>query len=284
MTSAIDSRVQPVTRRVRIAACAAVTGLALLGTAVAASATPSPSALGPFRSSAMKRFLSHREGNITAAVDDLSTGQTFVYRPDVREDTASIVKASILATLLHRAQVARRSLTANQRRIARGMIEASDNNDATALWNEDDGSGGVGGFLRLAGLTQTTFDPGGAWGYTRTTPLDQVRLLRTLALPSRLLSRSAQEYQLGLMSHVIPFDYWGVPAGVPAGVHVAIKNGWLPVPGLGWQINSIGDVDGFGEHYLIAVMTNGNPSEGYGIDTIAGIARIVWARLVPDIL
>ena len=38
--------------------------------------------------------------------------------------------------------------------------------------------------------------------------------------------------------------------------------------------------------YLIAVMTNENPSEGYGIDTIEGISRLIWAdlrqRLAPS--
>jgi len=48
-----------------------------------------------------------------------------------------------------------------------------------------------------------------------------------------------------------------------------VKNGWLPVAG-GWQINSIGMVRGDHRAYLIAVMTNENPDEGYGIDTIEG--------------
>jgi beta-lactamase class A len=232
----------------------------------------------------MTPYLGHRRGNVTAAVDDLTTGQMFVYRPGVREDTASIIKVSILATLLHQKQIAGRSLTTTERHIAAGMIEASDNNDATALWNEDGGSHGVNRFLRRVGLTQTTFDPRGAWGYTRTTPLDQIKLLRNLALQSHLLNRSAQAFELRLMAHVIPFDYWGVPAGVPRRVPTAIKNGWLPIRRVGWQINSIGDITGYGEHYLIAVMTDDNPSEEYGIATIDHIARILWGRMAPVIL
>jgi len=262
----------------------AVAGLAILAASAGTAGASTGGGTGPFTSSAMRRFLASRHGNITAAVEDLTTGQEFVYRPGVREETASIIKASILATLLHRVQREGRWLTASERATARGMIEASDNDDATRLWNEDDGSEGVGGFLRAAGLTQTTFAGPGLWGLTRTTPTDQIRLLRTLALPNRLLGPSARSYEVGLMSHVIPMDYWGVSGGIPDGVPVALKNGWLPQPRIAWQINSIGEVRGGGELYLIAIMTNGNPTEGYGIRTISGISQIIWRELAPIIV
>jgi beta-lactamase class A len=267
--------------RMRVATCAAAACLVSLGAAAVPAGASAGSGTGVFGSAAMRRFLASRHGNITAAVDDLTTGQEFLYRPGVREETASIVKAAILATLLHRTQ--RRSLTASERATARGMIEASDNNDATRLWNEDGGSAGVGAFLRAAGLRQTTFAGPGLWGLTRTTPIDQIRLLRTIVLPNRLLRASARSYELGLMSHVIGMDYWGVSGGIPPGVPVALKDGWLPQPGIAWQINSIGEVRGNGEHYLIAVMTNGNGSERYGISTISGISRIIWRELAPII-
>ena len=264
-------------------ACAAGVGIVILAAAAGTAGASTGRATGAFASPTMRRFLASRHGNITAAVDDLTTGQEFVYRPGVREETASIIKASILATLLHRVQRHGHWLTAGERATARGMIEASDNNDATRLWNEDDGSAGVGGFLRAAGLTQTTFAGPGLWGLTRTTPADQILLLRTLALPNRLLRPASRSYEIGLMSHVIPMDYWGISGGIPTGVPVALKNGWLPQPRIAWQINSIGEVRGRGEQYLIAVMTNGNPSEGYGIGTIAGISRIIWRELAPII-
>jgi hypothetical protein len=54
-------------------------------------------------------------------------------------------------------------------------------------------------------------------------------------------------------------------------------------PGLGpegtasdWQINSIGWVSGGGRNYLMAVLTTGNPTEQYGIDTIDQLAVMVW--------
>jgi hypothetical protein len=40
-------------------------------------------------------------------------------------------------------------------------------------------------------------------------------------------------------------------------------------------------VDGDGRNYLIAVLTDGNPTEAYGIDTVNAISAIVWPSLTP---
>ena len=46
-------------------------------------------------------------------------------------------------------------------------------------------------------------------------------------------------------------------------------------------MNSIGRIKGDGRWYLIAVLTDDNSSEQYGIDTIQGISSIVWHGLTP---
>jgi len=163
------------------------------------------------------------------------------------------------------------------------MIEESDNDDATDLWDEVGGSQAVARFDAFAGLTDTTPNAAGYWGETTTRALDQVRLLEHLVLPNSLLDDAARGYELGLMENVVPYERWGVSAGVPAGVTVALKNGWVPIVDGNWQINSIGYVDGQGRAHIIAVLTNENLTEGYGIATIEGISRIVWSRLAPPV-
>ena len=236
----------------------------------------------PFATRAMRRFLDTRSGNVTAGVYNVATKTTFLFHPGDREQTASIVKANILALLLAQAQAHREPLDGDDLATAAGMIEASDNDDATDLWDEEGGAPAVAAFDARLHMTQTT--PNYAWGLTETTPRDQLRLLRHIALPNTVLHYAYRETELQLMEHVISFDYWGITAG-PARATVAVKNGWLPVAG-GWQINSIGMVRGNHRFYLIAVMTNENPSEGYGIDTIEGISRLIWAdlrqRLAPS--
>ncbi len=80
------------------------------------------------------------------------------------------------------------------------------------------------------------------------------------------------------MENVAPDQRWGVSGGVPAGVTVALKNGWLPLDDANtdWQVNSVGWVSGDGRDYLVAVFSTGNPTEQYGIDTINGLSSVIW--------
>ena len=228
----------------------------------------------PFTAS-LKRWLHHRTGDITAAVEDLHSRRTWVYRPGHPEHTASIVKVQILATLLHQEQ-SEGALSDEDQDLATGMIEQSSDDDATDLWNAVGGSSAVQAFDDDAGLHHTTTNV--AWGLTTTTPTDQLQLLRTVLFKNQLLTRASRAYEYGLMRRIIPFDTWGVTEGPDHHAKVAFKNGWLPYDG-SWQVNSIGSVRGDGRHYLIAVMTDGSPTESYGIDTIERISQNAWHDL-----
>ncbi len=221
-------------------------------------------------------YVDGRDGVVTAAVYDVATGQSYDLRPGVAEDEASMVKVDILGTLLSQLGDPP-ALPAATQSLATAMIEDSDNNAATALWNEDGGSAGVAVFNQRIGMRATDLSAC-CWGLSTTTPEDQLDLLRHIIIPNAVLDFSQRLYALGLMERVNPAQAWGISGGVPAGVTVALKNGWLPLNGNGdWQVNSIGWVDGDGRDYLIAVETTGNPSEGYGISTIEDIASHVWA-------
>ena len=236
-----------------------------------------PRILDPFAHHALRAWLSKRAGDVTAAVYDERDHRTWVYRPGHPQHTASIVKVDILATLLHEDQTDGGISDADQD-TATGMIEDSDNDDATDLWNDEGGSSAVQSFDDDARMGATAANV--AWGLTTTTPSDQLKLLKLVAAPNRLLSADSRDYALDLMHHISSGDTWGVTAGVPRTAEVAFKNGWLPYDG-SWQVNSIGDVQGHGRHYLIAVMTDGSATEGYGIATISGISRATWKSLAP---
>jgi beta-lactamase class A len=225
---------------------------------------------------ALVAALNGRAGLASAAVLNIHTGQLFQYRPGSVGITASIVKVQILGTLLLEAQRAGRGLTPAEQALAVPMIEQSDNNAASALYAAVGGPAAVSAFDRLAGLVSTA--PAAAWGLTTTTAADQVTLVDHLAVPNPVLSNASRAYELKLMEHVTPSQAWGVSAGVAVGVTVALKNGWLPFLNA-WTVNSIGWVNGDGRDYAIAVLTNNEPSEQYGIDTISEIASASFASL-----
>ena len=221
-------------------------------------------------------FVSTRIDNVTAAVYDINTGQSYNFRPGVVEHTASTVKVDILGTLLTQAQAQGRGLTVEEQSLAVPMIEDSLDSAADALWVRL-GPAAVGGFERAAGLTQTVPATDGIWGTTTTTALDRIAMIRTLVNPGSLLTDASRAYMLNLMEHITPSQDWGITGGVPAGVTVALKNGFAVING--WQINSFGWVNGQGRNYFIAILSDGNPTESYGIDTVNAISSIVWNAL-----
>jgi beta-lactamase class A len=233
-------------------------------------------------------FINSRGGQVTVALYDAKTNRTWVLNPQYKEDTASIVKVQIMGTLLY--QLHGQLPTGNEASLMQAMIEQSDNNAATALLAQAGGPHGVSKFDITAGLTGTTphsaalipGTPWPGWGLTTTTALDQVRLVKTFVFPNQLLPNAARLYGLRLMESVEAGQAWGVTGGVPAGTLVAVKNGWLPLQGSSdWQIDSIGWINGHGRNYVLAVLTNGNASESYGIQTIQTIAQTVYRELRP---
>jgi hypothetical protein len=96
-----------------------------------------------------------------------------------------------------------------------------------------------------------------------------------------VLTSPSQRYELELMSHVDADETWGVSAGPGADATVALKNGWLPLGSGGWQVNSIGYVNGDARNYVIAVLTDGG-TEANGIATIEELSGFIWRELAPS--
>jgi hypothetical protein len=235
----------------------------------------------------VSQYLAGRDGTVLAAVYDVRTGQSWRLGDGPAQDEASIVKVDILETLLNYSDGA--GLSADNQALAQQMIEDSDNDAATTLWYAAGGAAGLGPYNAKAGLTGTTPSlcvqctgfPWPGWGLTTTVPSDQITLLKRIIAPNPLLTSAERSYALSLLENVTPDQAWGVSGGVPAGVTVALKNGWLPLndDNTDWQINSEGWVSGDGRDYLIAVLTTGNPDEQYGIDTISELSSQVWSAL-----
>jgi len=212
-----------------------------------------------------------RSGYIAIRVEDVRTGVECRYNEGHRSHSASVIKATILAALLYWRQHTHTSLTNTEKHEATLMIEDSDNNAATYLWN-DVGHTRLNQFIKAAAMTETQLNSGGYWGLSGITARDELQLTRLLTEHNSVLTDSSRAYELNLMNHVVADERWGVPAGAPSGLTVYVKNGWLNDPVL-WVINSIGAIERHGRNYKMAILTYSNPSEQYGINTVQAIAE-----------
>ncbi len=274
-----------------VSAAAAFGGATYASTAAASTASAStasasictPSSL-PNRALAARlsrdilAALRTRTSAVALTVNDREKGVVCALRQNQHFDSASVVKVTILGALLRTAMEQHKYLTSTQVSLTTAMITRSDNNAASTLWARL-GRGNLQHFLTLAKMTQTRLGPGGYWGLTQITAHDEMTLLGLLTSTNSVLNAASRAYALGLMARVIPSQRWGVPAGTPAGVTVHVKNGWLPRATHGWRIHSIGSFSGRGRNYLIAVLTQDNPTMAYGVRTIENVAEVIHRDL-----
>jgi len=224
--------------------------------------------------------LSGRSSTVALRVYDKSEDLKCYLNTTTHFDSASVVKVTILGTLLREAETQHRHLTASEARLAWLMITQSDNDAASALWAHV-GRGRLEYFLGRAGMNQTQLGPDGYWGLTQITAHDELLQLQVLQYPNTVLNDASRSYALNLMAHVIPSQRWGVPAGAPSDLTVHVKNGWLPLATHGWRIHSIGCFTGHHRGYSIVVLTQDNPTMAYGITTIERAAEAIHRQLNP---
>ncbi|MHB1956124.1 MAG: serine hydrolase [Sulfobacillus sp.] len=225
------------------------------------------------------QYLATRQSIVSIDLYNSATHTTYVLNPGLRFDTASIIKVTIMATLLWDSQRDHMPLSEAAQQLMIPMIEDSSNQAATSLWFMAGGSHGIQAFLDAAGMGQTIPGRNGYWGLTTTSAADQIRLLRLLCYPNAILTSASQAYAANLMTHIVGFEDWGVSGGLPGNVTAALKNGWLPIGSEGWEINSIGHITGAGQNYIVCILSRNNPTEAYGIATIESLSQIIWQSL-----
>lgn len=239
------------------------------------------SELSPKLSALMGPIAAASSSSVDVAVYDHTTGQTAEYtNASGTYSTASIMKLSILEELLLQDQAAGTGITSDQLAEATPMIENSDNDAATALWQDVGAGATMQTFFNRIGATSTYVNPAGHWGLTQTTALDQLKVLNQYAYPtsSTLLSSDSIATITSLLSNVEPDQQWGVTAGTPASATVELKDGWLDESG-GWDVNSIGHVSGVGTDYTIAILSKGNASEQSGITLVKSLSQAAASLL-----
>ncbi|WP_329050668.1 class A beta-lactamase-related serine hydrolase [Streptomyces violaceus] len=279
-----------ISRRARVLAVAVGTGVLvpLIAAATpAAAATPTMTCTSAKAGLAAKlkkditAALATRKGTVAVGLYDRSTNTTCTLRASSAYDSASVVKVTVLATLLWDAKKTNRYLTDRENTLAKAMITKSDNAATSTLWKQL-GMTKIKGFLSAAGMTQTKPGANGYWGLTQITVTDEQKLLKLLTAKNAVLSDNSRAYILKLMGQVVSSQRWGTPYGVPSGVTVAVKNGWLQRSTNGWRVHSVGAFKGGGHDYVMTVLTHGNSTMNYGIATIQAVAKVIHKDLAAS--
>ncbi|MFB6844809.1 serine hydrolase [Streptomyces sp. NPDC056373] len=279
-----------ISRRARVLAAAVGTGVLVPLVAAATPASAAPPAVSCTSAKAglatklkkdITAALATRKGTVAVGLHDRSTNTTCTLRASSAYDSASVVKVTVLATLLWDAKKSNRYLTDRENTLAKAMITKSDNAATTTLWKQL-GMTKIKNFLAAAGMTQTKPGANGYWGLTQITVTDEQKLLKLLTAKNAVLSDNARSYILKLMGQVVSSQRWGTPYGVPSGVTVAVKNGWLQRSSNGWRVHSVGAFKGGGHDYVMTVLTHGNSTMNYGITTIQAVAKVIHKDLAAS--
>jgi hypothetical protein len=225
---------------------------------------PSPRAVN-----AAASYLAGRAGRTAFAVVD-SQGRLSGVHVHWTFVTASVVKAMLLVAYL-------RQLDAQGQHYVDGysdsilypMINVSDNSAASAVY----GHVGDGGLYALAGRAgMTDFNVYGSWGNAQLSAADQARYFFEM---DSLIPREFVGYARRLLSTIVGYESWGVPAVArPHRYAVFFKGGWRGTA-LGQLVHQVARLERPDHSFAMAVMTDGDPSMGYGIDTIQGLTNVL---------
>jgi hypothetical protein len=184
--------------------------------------------------------------------------------------SASVVKSMLLAAELRRLDREGLPLDPETRRTLTAMITISDNDAATAIY-ERVGDAGLDEVAAAAGMTD--FSVAESWGYARISAADMAMLFADL---ERVLPDRYARFAKHLLGSIVPEQSWGVPA-VARGWDVRFKGGWRET-GTGQLVSQAAELRRGRRKLGMAILTDGQPSMGYGIGTVEGVAARLLGR------
>ena len=115
-----------------------------------------------------------------------------------------------MATLMAQSMASGQPISGEDQSLLASMIEVSDNDAATALWNAIGGPAAIAQFNASIGMTETTPSnclncagfPWPGWGLTTTSATDQVTLLRHIVVPNSAIDQPDRDEALDLLENV----------------------------------------------------------------------------------
>src|SRR3954465_1974856 len=189
--------------------------------------------------------------------------------------SASVIKAMILVAYLRKVDAAHRRPGSSDRAVLHPMIHVSDNHAATVAQSRV-GNARIHTVARKAGMTD--FSLSGIWASAHFSAADQAKFFFK---QDSLIPKQFRRYARSLLSHISGAQSWGIPHVARAdGWHVFFKGGWRGT-GRGQLVHQIARLEQGHTKFAMAVMTDGDPSMGYGITTIQGVTAKLLSRPPP---
>lgn len=211
---------------------------------------------------------------ISAAVYEPDTGRAWYYNPGGCYLEASLVKVPILLTLLRQATEEGRELTVEEEYLTVMMIEYSDNDATTALYQAVGAAPELARTYELLGVTETRASE--VWGTNATGVEDQLKIARAVLDGVDWINSGLQEYAVELMENVDAGQRWGIGAGLSNdGAEIALKNGWLQDDELAWNVGSTGFIRSGDTEYAVVVLTSGTETMDDGVAVVEDVASVI---------
>ena len=216
------------------------------------------------RVKAAERFAEARAGRISFAIVD-ENGKMHASHPDRVHNSASVVKVLFMIALLREHGVRHDNLTDSEKALLEPMIQRSDNQAATAIFNRV----GQPALYRLAdeaGLDHFSTQP--TWGLTTITAGSQARFFSHI---QDFIPKRHRAYAMKLLSNIVPSQRWGIPPVAPAHWKLYFKGGWSGAPS--WRVNQVMLLRRPPRSFSVAILTREQPSKAYGEQSIQGVAK-----------
>jgi hypothetical protein len=218
-------------------------------------------------------YAEERGGLVSFAVVD-SEGRLRGRDADRLFSAASIVKAMVLAAELHRLADEHAHVDTSTASLLEAMITYSDNEAADTIYARV-GDEGMHAVAERAGMKG--FEIAGHWGNAQVTAADMARFFADL---DRMLPARHREYGRTLLASIMESQRWGIPEAAGDRWGVRFKGGWLPEKALVHQAAELRSRSG-PEQISLAILTDEQPSYGYGIETVRGVADRLLAGPTP---
>jgi Beta-lactamase enzyme family len=211
---------------------------------------------------AAKRYARSRAGQVSFAITRLN-GELRSFHPGRSSRTASLYKAMLLAAYLNR--IRNQQIESWERNLLRPMIRVSDNDAATTI-DEILGRRPIERLARRADMNHFRWND--AWGLSRTSAADQARFFRYFR---RRVPERHERFAMRQLASIVGWQRWGIAEVRPKGWQLYFKGGWGS--GIGLVDHQSALLERGRMRVGLSILTEGNPSHGYGNATLRGVAK-----------